>query len=558
MKRFFTFVLLPLVVLATFGGCKNISETAKAPETPFIWDNATVYFMLTDRFNNGNTENDVNFDRTAEVPPLRKFEGGDFKGITKKIEEGYFTKLGVEAIWLSPIAEQIKGYVDEGAGNTYGYHGYWATDWTSIEPNWGTEEELKEMIEAAHKKKIRILFDVVINQIGPVTDKDPVWPEGWVRTEPRCDYSNYEMCRTCTLVENLPDIKTESTEEVELPPQLVEKWKKEGRLAKEQAELDEFFKTTGYPRTPRYYLIKWLVDYIRKYGIDGFRIDTVKHVEESVWAELKKEAVRVYEEYKKANPDKIIDDREFYMLGELYGYGIGGGASYDYGDTTVNYFENGFNSLINFGFKHDAGDKSYEELFTFYDSLLHNPLKGFGALNYITSHDDGGPFDRTRENAIKAGTLLFLTPGGSQIYYGDESARQIDFEDIGHDADLRSFMNWEEIENNATRGGHNVQDVLTHYQKLGTFKKKNPAVGAGRHTMISDSIYTFKRTYSDSLYTNTVVVAMDAPAGLKEISVGDAFEDGTKLKEYYSGIETEVLEGKVTIDTEFDLVLLGK
>ena len=66
---------------------------------------------------------------------LRGFEGGDIKGITQKIKEGYFTDLGINAIWMTPIVEQIHGGTDEGTGVTYGFHGYWAKDWTKIDPN---------------------------------------------------------------------------------------------------------------------------------------------------------------------------------------------------------------------------------------------------------------------------------------------------------------------------------------------------------------------------------------------------------------------------------------
>jgi len=147
----------------------EIAEIAEET-TPFIWEAATIYFLLTDRFNNGKTENDINFDRSSETGPLRGFMGGDIAGITEKIESGYFTDLGIDAIWFTPVVEQIHGDTDEGTGNSYGYHGYWAKDWTALDPNFGTFEELKTMVETAHSKGIRIVMDVVLNHTGPVTD----------------------------------------------------------------------------------------------------------------------------------------------------------------------------------------------------------------------------------------------------------------------------------------------------------------------------------------------------------------------------------------------------
>ena len=260
---------------------------AKVTDVPFVWESANLYFLLTDRFNNGDKSNDISYNRNKETAVLRGFEGGDLKGITQKIEENYFTNLGVNAIWMSPIVEQIHGSTDEGTGNTYGFHGYWTKDWTNIDANLGTKEDLKNLVEAAHKKGIRILLDAVINHTGPVTDQDPVWPNDWVRTQPQCTYDNFENTATCTLVKNLPDVKTESNKDVELPPHLIAKWKAEGRYEQELAELDAFFKKTGHPRAPRFYIMKWLSDYITDFGIDGYRVDTVKHAETYVWQEFK-------------------------------------------------------------------------------------------------------------------------------------------------------------------------------------------------------------------------------------------------------------------------------
>jgi len=92
--------LLALIGVITFFNCeeKKKADIVSNKENVFVWEGANVYFLLTDRFNNGDTSNDVNFDRTNETGKLRGFEGGDIKGITQKIEEGYFTNLGINAI----------------------------------------------------------------------------------------------------------------------------------------------------------------------------------------------------------------------------------------------------------------------------------------------------------------------------------------------------------------------------------------------------------------------------------------------------------------------------
>jgi alpha-amylase len=556
IKKSFLLALSMLFMIA----CSNDTskEAKEENKAPFVWENANVYFLMTDRFCNGDKSNDVNFGRTAETTELRKFMGGDIKGIIQKINEGYFSKLGINAIWLTPIVEQIHGYVDEGQGATYGYHGYWTRDWTAIDPNFGTEEDMHELVKVAHENGIRILLDVVINHTGPVTEQDPVWPEEWVRTEPQCTYQDYESAVTCTLVKNLPDIKTESNDSVGLPEHLKQKWEKEGRLEEEVAELDAFFARTGMVRAPKNYIIKWLTDFIRKYGIDGYRIDTVKHVEESVWSELIKEAIQAFKDWKKANPEAVIDDNEFYIVGELYGYNIYSNRYYDFGDRKVDYFDYGFNSMINFGFKYDATQKSLDELFTYYSTKLQDSLGGKNVMNYISSHDDGQPFDASREKAIEAGTKLLLCPGASQIYYGDETSRLLMKEGARGDANLRTFMNWDEMESNKTVGGVEISKVLSHWQKLGKFRNEHPAVGAGIHKMITETPYYFSRSYKTEKFEDKVVVGLGLAKGIKEIPVKDIFADGTMLKDYYSEKMAEVKDGKVTLESDFDIVLLGK
>ena len=550
LKLSFKIIVICAVVLGfIFIAKKDITKEQQT--LPFVWENATVYFMLTDRFYNGDFTNDINFNRTKEAAKLRGFMGGDLKGIIKKIEEGYFNDLGVNAIWMSPFLEQIKGSVDEGTGVSYGFHGYWTRDWTSLDPNFGTEADLKELVKVAHEKGIRVLLDAVVNHTGPVTESDPVFPEDWVRTTPKCTYINYESTVSCTLVENLPDIKTESNKEVPLPNFLIEKWKKEGRYEQEQKELNNFFTETGYPRAPKYYIIKWLSDYIKEYGIDGYRVDTVKHTEESVWQDFKQVCDNAFTYYKNNNPDKVLDDNKFYIVGEVYNYNISSKQYYDYGDKKVNYFNEAFNSLINFEFKWNAAQLSYEKLFSKYDAILNNELKDYGVLNYVSSHDDGEPFDQERTKPFEAATKLLLTPGTAQIYYGDETSRPLKIDGAKGDATLRSFMNWDFLKNDTA-----TKEVLNHWQKLGKFRANHPSVGAGHHKIISTSPYIFKRTYTKENYTDAVIVGLNLAKGEKEINVSNVFSEGELLTEAYSGKKVEVINGEVKIDTPYTIVLL--
>lgn len=535
------------------------SAPAAKAKAPFVWANANVYFLLTDRFNNGNPKNDASYGRKKDGAVLRGFEGGDFAGITAKIKEGYFDKLGVNAIWYTPPVEQIHEGTDEGTGKTYAFHGYWAADWTELDANLGTEKEFRTFIETAHAHGIRVLQDVVINHTGPVTDADPVWPAEWVRTEPQCTYKDPKTTIECTLVKNLPDIKTESNDNVELPPALVAKWKAEGRYEKEVKELDEFFKRTGYPRAPRYYIIKWHADWVKKYGIDGFRVDTVKHVEHPVWKDLKKEASLAFEEWKKKNPHKKLGNDPFFMTGEVYGYSVGHGLNYDVGGgQTVNYYDNGFDSLINFSLVWDA-KKSYEELYSDYSKQLNGPLKGYSVLNYLASHDDGNPFDRERVHPFEDANKLLLAPGTAQIYYGEENARDLIVKGAEGDANLRSFMNWDELAKNVTKHDYKVGDVHDYWTKLAQFRKKHLAVGAGVHEKLQDKPYTFKRTYEQNGVSDKVVIALDLPTTeVSAISVQGVFADGQKVRDFYSGKTAVVKNGRVTFDAKNIAVLIEK
>lgn len=548
------------IVLIIFGcnsqPSKDKNTVAADKHHPFMWENANIYFLLTDRFLNGDSTNDSSYGRKKDGAKLRSYEGGDFRGVIQKIEEGYFDRLGITALWITPPIENIHSFVDEGTGKTYGYHGYWTRDWTNIDANLGTMEEYKELINIAHQHGIRVLMDVIINHTGPHTLEDSAWPEEWVRQGPNCTYQDFESNVTCTLVSHLADIRTESDEPVELPSFLIKKWKLDGRYEKEMKELDEFFSRTGYPRAPRFYIIKWLTDYVREFGIDGFRVDTAKHVEPSVWNELLKEAALAFEEWKRNHPKEKLDDHPFYSVAEIYNYSIQMGTGFSMGDTIINYYDYGFSALINFSLKSDA-TKEYEAFFSEFSSILtEGELKEYSTLNYLDSHDDGNPFDALRKKPFESGTKLLLAPGASQVYYGDETARLLVAEGTNGDANLRTNMNWDDLTINAKQEGYFISDVYDHYSKLGTFRKLHLAVGAGTHKMLQQSPYTFSRVLDKRGITDKVIVVLDKTT--EAIDVSSVFKDGTQVTDYYSGSVTTVEKGKVSFDTGNDILLIGE
>ena len=555
--------VLAVSLMLAFGAATAAPDLTPVKGKPFTWDNATVYFLVVDRFNNADPSNDHAYGRKNDAAVARGFMGGDLAGVTARIKDGYFTDLGVDALWISPPVEQIHASTDEGTGVSYGFHGYWARDFTAVDANLGTEQDVRDLVAAAHARGIRVLLDVVMNHTGPVTPDDTAWPADWVRTTPVCNFKDVKGTVDCALVPNLPDVRTDSNANVALPPFLVAKWKKEGRYDREVKELDDFFKRTGYPRAPRYYLMKWHADWVRKYGFDGFRGDTVKHTEPGVWKELKTVASQAYEDWKRTPAGKEtvakMGSTPFFMTAEVFNHSIANARQFAYDDgTKVDYYANGFDSMINFSLPGDAR-KGYEQLFSEYSTLLNGPLKGVTVLNYLDSHDDAHPFDALRAHPFEEANKLLLAPGQAQVYYGDETARVLKIEGATGDANLRSFMNWDQLKNNERVGLYGVAEVRDYWARLIRFRHAHPAVGAGVHQMIAGSPYTFKRTYDKNGVADRVVVALDLPRDRTvPISVAGVFGDGQTVRDAYTGRTAVVANGKVQFDTRAPVALIAQ
>jgi alpha-amylase len=518
-------------------------------------DNPIVYFVIPDRFANGNPANDNSYGRRREADPkddVGTFHGGDLKGITDKLNEGWFKQLGVNAIWITAPYEQIHGWVVGGDKEFkhYAYHGYYALDFTVLDANMGTADELREMVDTAHKQGIRILFDVVMNHAGyldiqTATElKIPVlWPgalekatlanyhrnidynnfafgQWWGRPWVRAGLPGYidggkdDLTMQLTF---LPDFRTESSEPVVLPAFL-------------KAKADT--KAVDLPNTTvRGYLVKWLTDWVREYGIDGFRCDTVKHVEPEAWLELKKQGLAALAEWKAKNPAKKIDDAPFWMTGEFWGHGPERGKLHDFG----------FDSMINFEFQ-GRDVTQPDALFASYAKLQAG--KPAQMLNYLSSHDTRL---FARDKLIEGGNALLLAPGGVQIYYGDETARPSGpVPTSDPQQGTRSDMNWASID--AT--------VLAHWRKLGTFRARHVALARGEHERLgSGAPYAFARV--DRASGDKVVVGLNVPAG-STVPVGGVFAEGDVLNDAYSGQRVVVKAGGVAVAAAAPAVLLER
>ena len=551
-----------IFLLTILCGIAALTRTyAASPAPVFDWGNATVYFVITDRFCNGDTSNDVNYGRIvdygSEQLNAATFHGGDFKGMLQKAKEGYFTDLGIDVVWMTDVYEQIHGWMS-GSGPVndfphYGYHGYYPLDYTQIDKNYGTVEEFRELVDTLHSQGIRVMLGANLNDPGYPTLLDAVqygfadtglteaeaakhirewsyddfyanrlkwngwYDRGWIRMP---DENWDEGNPLEATLYGMPDFKDEKEIAVNIPAFLHRKWKKEGKSNDAWVNPTAMQYRKDRDWAPLQYVIAWISSWVEEFGIDGFRCDIVENVHTYRWKQLNQACNAALDRWRTNHPESPASNwtDRFYMTGDF------DNASIDY---KPGYADAGFSSMVNFYFpKHGDLDNIVYTWQVYADSVAaHQDWHPFSYLNNSYHRDaDMG-------NMIDCATTLLLAPGVAQVFYGDETGRELSDARYNVDSDqaFRSDMNWENIN----------EGQLRHFQKLGQIRRSNPVIGNGRQRTIDT--HTALR-YND---TDTLLIKLRPHDGAA-LTVKDIFADGEQLTELYTGQSAKVVNGKVT------------
>jgi len=418
----------------------------------------SFYFVMTDRFANGDPSNDTGGrtgDRLATgLDPTDKsfYHGGDLAGLRDRLD--YIEGLGATAIWLTPsfVNRPVQG---TGANVSAGYHGYWITDFTQIDPHLGTNAELEALIDDAHARGIKVYFDIITNHTADVIDyaeqtyayvdqaTRPYTDAAGVPFDPadHADGGPFPALDPSTSFPYTPVIAPEDAD-LKVPAWLNDPtlyhnrgdstWTGESVTHGDFSGLDDLM--TEHPT-----VVDGFVDVYDEWidlGIDGFRIDTAKHVNREFWEQW---TTRVLD-YAHAHGKP-----EFFMFGEVYDADAALLAPY-VRDTDMN-------AVLDFAFQ--AGASSYARgfsatglraLFASDDRYTTAHTSAAALPTFLGNHDMGriGHMVKDSGDALRraelAHSLMYLTRGQPVVYYGDEQGFVGDGDLGGADKDARQSM----------------------------------------------------------------------------------------------------------------------
>lgn len=427
MKKSFNRIFILVALAITI----NMFITPKiALANDFDFDEAIIYFLLTDRFNNGDTSNDDPNGEMYDKTHFETYHGGDFQGLIDKLD--YLKELGVNTIWISPIVDNINFNMRYGKDAQYGYHGYWAKDFTQIDEHLGDLELFKKLIDEIHDRGMKLMVDVVINHTG----------YGMKQTDDENGIPNYPTSEDKEVFKDMLRL-----EPVNSHPTL-------GELS----GLPDFITEEENVRNQ---VIAWHKDWIEKARtdkgntIDYFRVDTVKHVDLETLKEFKDQVIEIKEDFK--------------MIGEYFD------GSVNFNGEVLN--QGGMDSILDFDFKNIVRDylrgkfeENERKLIARNEKLT--PDKTTGA--FLSSHDEHGFLAMKLNNdqgLFKVASTLQMTAKGQPvIYYGEEigiSGKNAGNMDNGEFSENRYDFDWTKTENN---------DMLDHYKKLLKIRNDNTEI----------------------------------------------------------------------------------
>ena len=488
---------IPVTVKDIYGNvyttATNVTVTERKKSAgDFDWDEAVIYFAVTDRFFDGDASNNDAYgvgDYNTGEKGGSSYHGGDFAGLNQKLD--YLKDLGVNTIWITPIVENITEDQHDNKTDTatYGYHGYWASDFTKLNKHLGTEQQFKALLDAAHSKGMKIMVDVVLNHAGYGTEKY----FNSILTD--ADGNSISMIRDSNntisgddkydSLSDLPDFVTEN-----------------------KAVTDQ--------------LVTWQTEWMSKYSIDYYRVDTVKHVETTTWEAFKNSLTKV-------NPD-------FKMIGEYSGAGYANNAG-ELGTGSMD-------ALLDFDFN-DFAQKFVTGDISGVESSLQ---KRNGAINntatmgsFLSSHDeDSLQYKLVNEsklseeeayNLMKVAATLQITAKGQPVLYYGEEIGQGGANNWPYQTNRRDF-DWTELEKQKA----DSNSIYNHYKTMLAIRNTYTDVFArGSRSTVAASDAEGYEVISRSYGNSTLYVGMNVKEAEKEVVIPVAESAGTVLKNLYDG-----------------------
>ncbi|MCL2052320.1 MAG: alpha-amylase family glycosyl hydrolase [Lachnospiraceae bacterium] len=491
----------------------------------FDWDEAIIYFMVTDRFakldGNGNvvTPNPNLINTRPEDPPLSSgasgdgvqlgaYAGGDFKGLTKSLD--YLKELGVNTIWITPIVENIPHNIRDGNPDIESsYHGYWAKNFENLDARLGSDTDFAELIAGIHNRGMKLMLDIVLNHAGydmalmngEATEPHFFLPDGTSMFRPIVELDNGTNDPLTGSLNGLPDFRTE----------------------------DLFVRDL---------LVKWQLKWAEEYGIDYFRVDTVKHVENDAWKALKS--------------GLIENNADFKMIGELW-------VNNPYASNLGGYLDTqSMDSLLDFDFKFIASgfvqDLNLEivanRLKDRETMMKANPLLSYG--QFLSSHDEdnfgtmvpGIMSDKIAQ--MQAAASLQLTALGQPVIYYGEDVGQYAYNSSGPYGGTTSWyhpnrysFDWDNTFNPASPVNEPGNAINQHYRAItktrAMFSKTYSKGNREYYATGNGNVLAFSTTYG----TETVLTFINRSSTAQNATLTvTPFTEGTKLLDYYAMIKS--------------------